>query len=111
MSEKFSPAQLAALAHPFNGETAPSERCKWFSPSREASGILTCDVDDDAVESFGGPVWHASVCPPLRAYAETLIAGVGEGALFDEPGIRPDIYHLRRRMTPAEIEQLGDFVE
>jgi hypothetical protein len=111
MSQRFSPAQLAALAYPFHGESAPSERCKWFSSKTEASGILTCDVDDGAVEGFGGPVWHASVCPPIRAYAETLLAGVGEGVLFDEPGIRPDIYHLRRRMTAAEIEQLGDSVQ
>jgi hypothetical protein len=32
---------------------------------------------------------------------------VGEGVLFEEAGVRPDIYHLRRRMTREEIELLA----
>jgi len=36
-----------------------------------------------------------------------LIAGVGEGVLFDEPGLRSDVYHLRRRMTLDEIKRIG----
>src|SRR5216684_2565739 len=53
-----------------------------------------------------GPVWHASVCPPIRQQAKKLMAGVGEGVLFEEPGVRPDICHLRRRMAREEIELL-----
>jgi hypothetical protein len=64
-------------------------------------------VDDETIESFGGPVWHVSVWPPVRAHAEALLAKVGEGVLFDEPGVNPNIYHLRKRMTAAEIERLG----
>jgi hypothetical protein len=77
MSTKFSPAQLAALARPFNGDGVPSERCKWFSPSREASGILTCDVDEDAVESFGGTVWHTSVSAGTCLCGDTAHRGRG----------------------------------
>jgi hypothetical protein len=106
MGEEFSATQLAALSHPFDGERAPDSACMWHTPA-EGSAILTCDVDAETAETFGGPVWHASVCPPIPAHAEALLAGVGEGVLFDESGLRPDVYHLRRRMTPDEIERLG----
>ena len=104
MADEFSVAQLAALSHPFNGLTAPDPSCTQ-ALARDRSAILTCDIDVDTIESFGGPVWHGSVCPPIRADAEALLAGVGEGVLFDEPGL--DVHHLRRRMTLDEIERLG----
>jgi hypothetical protein len=56
-------------------------------------------------------VWHVSVFPPVRAKAQALLAKIGEGEPFEEPGIRPGIVHLRKRMTAAEIEQLGDSVQ
>ncbi len=107
MGQQFSAAQLAALSHPHAAEAPPDPACIWHAPTEDQSEVLTCDIDDRTVAVFGGPVWHASVCPPVRAHAEALLAGVGEGVLFDEPGARLDIYHLRRRMTPAEIQRLG----
>lgn len=107
MPEKFTPWQLLALAHPHDDrENRPYETCI-HRLALDHSVILTCDIDDESIEAFGGPVWHASVSPPVRAQAEMLLAKVGKGVLFDEPGIRPDIYHLRRRMTADEIRQLG----
>jgi hypothetical protein len=51
--------------------------------------------------------WHASVCPPVCMHAEALLAGVGEGLLFDADGmVRCNVCHLRRWMTPDEIELL-----
>jgi hypothetical protein len=111
MSERFSTAQKLALAHPFEGNGAPPAACMWRSAAGDRSTILTCDVDEETAEAFGGPVWHASVCPAERLQAELLLAGVGRGVLFDEPGVRPDIYHLRRRMTTAEIELLGSDIQ
>ena len=35
------------------------------TPRRGRSVILTCDIDEETVEVFGGPVWHVSVCPPV----------------------------------------------
>src|SRR5260370_1171383 len=55
----------------------------------------------------GGPVWHVSVWPPSRARAEALLSRIGEGVLFEEPGVRPEILHLRRRMTTEEMKLLG----
>ena len=107
MGEEFSAAQLAALFHPFDGEGTPNSACTWYMPAEGGSAILTCDVDVETAESFGGPVWHASVCPPIRAHAEVLLVGVGEGVLFDGPSLRPDVYHLRRRMTLDEIRRIG----
>jgi hypothetical protein len=103
-------AQEAALAHPYDDEGAPAAACTWRGADGR-SAILTCDVDAETVHAFGGPVWHASVSPPIRAQAEALLRGIGEGALFDEPGVRPDVYHLRRRMTAAEIERLGSVLQ
>jgi hypothetical protein len=107
VKEKFTLWQLSALAHPHAAEGAPHQACI-HRMSNDRSVILTCDVDGESLERFGGPVWHASVWPPVRANAEALLAQVGEGILFDEPGINPKIYHLRKRMTAAEIEQLGE---
>ena len=107
VGEEFSAAQFAALSHPFDGEGAPKSACTWYMPAEGGSAILTCDVDVETAESFGGPVWHASVCPPIRAHAEVLLVGVGEGVLFDGPSLPPDVYHLRRRMTLDEIRRIG----
>ena len=107
MGEEFSAAQLAALSHPFDGEGAPDLARTWYMPAERGTAILTCDIDVETAESFGGPVWHASVCPPIRAHAEVLLAGVGEGLLFEQPGLRPDVYHLRRRMTLDEIGRIA----
>jgi hypothetical protein len=106
MSTKFSAAQLAALSYPCACAGDATDACKWHTASG-TSGLLTCDVDDETMKDFGGPVWHASVCPPVRAYANALLAKVGEGVLFDTLGMRPAIYHLRRRMTIEEIRRLG----
>jgi hypothetical protein len=106
MSIKFSAAQAAALSHPCYCAVEPAEACKWHTASG-TSGLLTCDVDDETAASFGGPVWHATVSPPVRAYARALLVKVGEGVLFDAVGTCPDNYHLRRRMTGAEIRWLG----
>jgi len=102
--QRFSPVQRAALSHPHTGEGSPHPAC--MRRSSAASEILSCDIDDETVEVFGGPVWHASASPPVRARAEKLLEGVGDGVLFDQPGMRPDIFHLRRRMTEEEIELL-----
>ena len=58
-----------------------------------------------------GELWRPSLAcfglPPIRAHAEVLLAGVGEGVLFDELGLRPEVYHLRRRMTLDEIRRIA----
>ncbi len=105
---KFTAMQRRALAHPMTESDArPDPACIWHAPTEDQSKVLTCDIDEQTAAVFGGPVWHASVCPPIRRQAKKLLAGVGEGVLFEEPGVRPDIYHLRRRMTREEIERLG----
>jgi hypothetical protein len=71
------------------------------------SEILTCDIDMQTAQAFGGPVWHVSVWPPSRTRAEAILSGVGEGVLFDEPGVHCKILHLRRRMTTEEMKRLG----
>jgi hypothetical protein len=107
-TKKFSEAQIAALAHPLDGKSAIDPACYSRSAADAINGILTCDVDAETARAYGGPVWHASVCPPFRHYAETLLSGVGEGARFDDAGLLyPDVYHLRRRMTLEEISRLG----
>ena len=72
MKEKFTLWQLAALAHPHTGADKPDAACIHARPG-ERSVILTCDVDDESAESYGGPVWHVSVFPPNRAKAELLL--------------------------------------
>ena len=64
VKEKFTVWQLAALTHPHNGEEAPDPACIHGRPG-ERSVILTCDIDDETMEIFGGPVWHVSVFPPV----------------------------------------------
>jgi len=41
------------------------------------------------------------------ARSEALLSRIGEGVLFEEPGVRPEILHLRRRMTTEEMKLLG----
>ena len=106
MPKRFTPWQRAALVHRFEGESDPHPACMHKLPDGR-SAILTCDIDEESAEIFGGPVWHASVCPPVRADAEALLAGVGEGVLFEEPGVRPEILHLRQRMTTEEMKLIG----
>jgi hypothetical protein len=52
-------------------------------------------------------VRSGTFCPPVGARLEVLQVKVGQGVLFDEPGIHPGIYQLRRQMA-AEIKQLGE---
>jgi hypothetical protein len=106
--KRLTAMQRQALAHPMTeSDKRPDPARIWHAPTEDQSKVLTCDIDDQTVAVFGGPVWHASVCPPIRRQAKKLMAGVGEGVLFEEPGVRPDIYHLRRRMAREEIELLG----
>ena len=96
------------MSHPLtDSQDKPDPACIWHAATGDQSRILTCDIDEESVRAFGGAVWHASVCPPIRRQAKKLLAGVGEGVLFEEPGVRSDIYHLRRRMTREEIELIG----
>ena len=46
---------------------APNLACTWYMPAEGATAILTCDGMSKQRRVFGGPVWHASVCPPIRA--------------------------------------------
>jgi hypothetical protein len=106
IASTLTAAQKAALAHPFDGVGAPAAACmRRGSGSRSA--LLTCDVDAETADIFGGPVWHASVSPPIRAHAEALLDGVGVNGLFEEFGDLLMVLHLRKRMTAAEIERLG----
>ena len=107
VKEKFTVWQLAALAHPYNGEAALHPACMHGRPG-ERSVILTCDIDGENMEMLGGPAWHVSVFPPVRAKAQALLAKIGEGELVEEPGISPQIFHLRRRMTAAERARLRE---
>jgi len=92
-----------ALAHLHDVDLAdePDPPCMHL-PAKGRSVILTCDIDLEAARIFGGPVW-----PPNRTRAEAVLSGVGEGVLFDEPGVHPRILHLCRRITTEEIKQLG----
>ena len=47
VKEKFTVWQLAALAHPHNGEDAPDPACIHGRPGKR-SVILTCDIDDES---------------------------------------------------------------
>jgi len=107
VKEKFTVWQLAALAHPYNGEAALHPACMHGRPG-ERSVILTCDIDGENMEMLGGPAWHVSVFPPVRAKAQALLAKIGEGELVEEPGISPQIFHMRRRMTSAEGARLRE---
>jgi hypothetical protein len=108
MQTQFTPWQRAALAHPFDvdRQEATDPTCMHVFNSGH-SVILTCDIDEETAREFGGPVWHVSVWPPNRKRAEALLSATGEGEFFEEPGVRPEILHLRRRMTIEEIKLLG----
>ncbi len=106
--KQFGPWQRAALAHPLddNSGAEPPPAC-FHALSNEHTVILTCDIDEETCQAFGGPVWHVSVWPPSRKRAGAVLSSIGEGVLFEEPGVHPKVFHLRRRMTREEIEQLG----
>ncbi|MGO9047506.1 MAG: hypothetical protein ACLQFW_11540 [Xanthobacteraceae bacterium] len=106
MREEFTPWQRAALAHPHDAEKGPDQACVYVS-WKGLGVVLTCDIDEETAQVFGGPVWHVSVSPPSRARAEALLSNIGEGELFEKPGERPEILHLRRRMTTDEMKLLG----
>jgi hypothetical protein len=36
------------------------------------------------------------------------LATIGEGEPFEEPGMSPQIFHLRKRMTAAEMARLRE---
>jgi hypothetical protein len=79
-------------------------------PAKGRSVILTCDIDMETAQAFGGPVWHVSVWPPSRTRAEAVLSGVGERELFEQPGVHSKILHPRRRMTTEEMKQLRGFM-
>ncbi len=107
MRRIFSAPQQAALKHPFFAIDAPDPHCRWMLQTGPTL-LLTCDVDPETLALYGQPVWHASVSPPEPEQAERALDGVGTGPLIrDQNGVRPGVYHLRRRMTAREIEQLG----
>ena len=55
MNGKFSAAQVAALSHSLaDGESAPDEACTWRTSNEGASGVLTCDIDEETLKSFRG---------------------------------------------------------
>jgi hypothetical protein len=55
MNGKFSAAQLAALSHPLaDSEGTPDEACTLRTSNEGASGILTCDIGEETLKSFGG---------------------------------------------------------
>lgn len=107
--KEFTAWQRAALAHPHDVDMTdePDHACMHL-PAKGRSVILTCDIVTETAQAYGGPVWHVSVWPPSRTRAEAVLAGVGEGELFVEPGVHSKILHLRRRMTTEEIKQLGE---
>jgi hypothetical protein len=100
--------QCTALAHPYDVDITdePDPVCMHL-PARGRSVMLTCDIDTETAQAYGGPVWHVSVWPPSRPRAEAVLSGVGEGELFVEPGVHSKILHLRRRMTTEEMKQLS----
>jgi hypothetical protein len=109
VKKEFTPWQRAALTHPHDVDVTdePHPACMHL-PAKDRSVILTCDIDIETAQTFGGPVWHVSVWPPSRTRAAAVLSGVGEGVLFDEPGVHSKILHLRRRMTTEEMKRLGD---
>ena len=108
MKKELTAWQRTALAHPHDVDVAdePDPICMHVGP-RDRTVMLSCDIDAKTARTFGGPVWHVSVWPPSRTRAEAVLSGVGEDELFEEPGIHPQILHLRRRMTIEEIKLLG----
>ena len=68
----------------FDTTDEPDPACMHL-PAKGRRVILTCDIDIETAQAYGGPVWHVSVWPQDRTRAEAVLSGVGEGALFDEP--------------------------
>jgi hypothetical protein len=62
MKQEFTPWQRAALAHPHDVDLAdePDPACMYL-PAKGHSVILTCDIDAETAQAFGGPVWHVPV--------------------------------------------------
>lgn len=66
---------------------------------------------------FGGPVWHASICPRYSSVGAVLatawevadveLRGVGDATLGEWREIGHTAVHLRRRLTVAEMRQGG----
>ena len=111
MKQEVTLWQRRALTYPHDVDLTdePDPACMHL-PAKGRSVILTCDIDMETARIFGGPVWYVSVWPPNRTRAEAVLSGVGEGVLFDEPGVHPSILHLCRQITTEEIKQLGGTV-
>ena len=108
MKKELTLWQRTALAHPHDVDVTdePDPICMHVGP-KDRTVMLSCDIDGETARTFGGPAWHVSVWPPSRTRAEAVLSGVGEGELFEEAGVNPQILHLRRRMTTQEIKLLG----
>ena len=107
--KEFTAWRRTALAHPHDVDMTdePDPACMHL-PAKGRSVMLTCDIDTETAQAYGGPVWDVSVWPPSRPRAVAVLSGVGEGELFVEAGVHSKILHLRRRMTTEEIKQLGE---
>src|SRR5712691_6285875 len=95
-----------ALPHDVDITDEPDPVCMHL-PAKGRSVILTCDIDTETAQAYGGPVWRVSVWTPSRTHAEAVLSSVVEGELFIEPGVNSKILHLRQRMTTEEMKQLG----
>ncbi len=64
--------------------------------------------------NFGGPVWHCSVRHPIperaRELAHAELEGVGD-ATAGEWEERYQSFHLRRRLSASEAEQIGPVLD
>lgn len=118
--------QLVAIEHPCWVTTdAQDDRFE----HRFIDGVtVTVNVlcDDTAVESYGGPIWHASAWHPvlhrdvLSGHALTALDGVGDATLGESrvwndqaTGLRLDPewignqFDVFRRLTPTEALLAG----
>src|SRR5712692_3198326 len=80
VKKEFTAWQRMALALPHDVDITdePDPVCMHL-PAKGRSVILTCDIDTETAQAYGGPVWHVSVWPPSRTRAEAVLSGVGEG--------------------------------
>ncbi len=53
MRKEFGPWQRAALAHPHDAENGPDRACMHV-PRKGHSVCLTCDIDEETAQVFGG---------------------------------------------------------
>jgi hypothetical protein len=69
---------------------------------------------------LGGPVWHASAAPRpgvvmaewlLRVYALSALAGVGDQSLGEWDEWTGFAFHVRRRLSVSEQNQIGPVVD